>query len=150
VEAQAEEILGDLLNKEIYDIRGKQASIGRLLPFYKEAFIHMLFYRILIIVSIFAGVVFLLSYFSGLFTQLFKPLFLIVWILFTPQVFETAKGTSVIATKGFVHGDLNKSYLTAAIKYEKHPKSTFYKFMPYAALAIWIVGFLSISAMWYL
>jgi hypothetical protein len=148
MEAGSEEVLGELLDKQVYDLRGKQTSIGRLLGFDKEAFIHMLFYRVLIIVSIIAAIAFVLGYAIGIPSAVFKLLFVLVWVLFTPQVYETAKGISVIATKGFVFGHLNKSYLATASKHGKRAMDPLYKLMPYTALVLWLAGLAALSYLW--
>ena len=137
------------MGKEVYDLRGRQALIGRLLRFYKEAYVHMLFYRILIIFSFLAAAVFSLSLLFDSFGPIFRTVFLLLWIFFTPQVFETSKGASVIATKGFIFGNLNKSYMVTAEKYEKHALAPIYKVAPYAALSLWAAGFIALALLWF-
>ena len=138
------------MEKETYDLRGGQGRIIRLWHFYKEGYIHMLFYRILIPLSIITAIVFAATYVYGSPTlnTASRLLFIFVWILFAPQVFESAKGASVIATKGFVHGDLNKLYMESAAKYEQHPLSPVYKALPYVALVTWVAGLIAISVLW--
>ena len=137
------------MGKEVYDLRGRQALIGRLLRFYKEAYVHMLFYRILIIFSFLAAAVFSLSLLFDSFGPIFRTVFLLLWIFFTPQVFETSKGVSVIATEGFIFGNLNKSYMVTAEKYEKHALAPIYKVAPYAALSLWAAGFIALALLWF-
>lgn len=148
METGAKEVLGEPLDKQVYDLRGRQASIGRLLGFDKEAFVHMLFYRILIAVSIIAAVAFILDYAIGIPKTIFESLFILVWVLFTPQVYETAKGLSIIATKGFILGQLNKSYLATANKHRNRSFDQLYKLMPYTALVLWLAGLVTLSYMW--
>lgn len=148
MEAGAEKVLGESLDKQVYDLRGRQANMGRLLGFDKEALIHVLFYRVLIIISIIAAIAFILDYLVGIPSIVFEFLFVLVWIFFTPQVYETAKGMSVIATKGFVHGYLNKSYLATVDKLGKHKFELFYKLIPYTTLAVWMAGLVALSYMW--
>ncbi len=137
------------MEKQVYDPRGKQSNIGRLLGFDKEAYVHMLFYRVLIFFSLAAFVIFVAKYAGLLPLWAFEAAFIVVWVLFTPQVYETAKGASVIATEGFVHGYLNKSYLTIAKKYKSHLHTQIYKMLPYASLAIWIAGLIAILYVWF-
>ncbi|MCL4389416.1 hypothetical protein M1397_02265 [Candidatus Marsarchaeota archaeon] len=140
------------MEKETYDLRGGQGRITRLWHFYREGYIHMLFYRILIPLSIISAIVLAATYILdyAVLDAVSRLLLIAVWVVFTPQVFESAKGASVIATKGFIHGDLNKSYMESAIKYEQHPHTRVYKALPYAALSIWIAGLIAISILWLL
>jgi hypothetical protein len=140
------------MEKETYDMRGGQSRITRLWAFSKESYVHMLFYRILIPVAIIAAIIFAIQYiYPSLFvSMLFKLIFILVWVLFIPQVFETSKGLSIIATNGFIHGMLNKMYLESAAKYERHPLGLLYKAFPYFAIIVWIAGLISISALWFI
>jgi hypothetical protein len=140
------------MEKETYDMRGGQSRIARLWSFYKESYIHMLFYRILIPVAIITAIIFTIQYFypSQLVALLSKIMFLLVWVLFIPQVFETSKGISIIATNGFVHGRLNKMYLEAAAKYERHSFGLLYEALPYLAIIVWTAGLVAISALWFI
>jgi hypothetical protein len=133
--------------KKVYDFRGKQSNISRLTRFDPEAFVHMLFYRVLIPVSIIYGIVLLASLvFSGLELAV-KALTVIIWILFTPQVFETAKAVSVTGSRGMAFGHLNESYLfILRTRYSK--KAGAYTLFPYLVLALWVVGFISMVAWW--
>ncbi len=139
------------MEKETYDLRGGQSRISRLWDFYKESYIHMLFYRMLIPVAIIAAVVFAVQYLypSETISLISKLIFILVWVLFMPQVFETSKGLSIIATKGFVHGRLNKMYMEIAAKYEQHPLSPFYKAFPYLTIIVWIAGLITVSILWF-
>jgi len=47
---------GVLMQKtNVHDVRGRLSLLGRLLEFYREAFVHLLFYRALIISSLITG-----------------------------------------------------------------------------------------------
>jgi hypothetical protein len=128
------------VEKRGYDFRGKQRNIFRLWGFHKSAFIHMLFYRILIPLSIIYGVTLIFSVFYAplnLFTKWFTA---VVWILFTPQVYETAKAFALINTRGLAFGRLNESYVYL-LKKRYNKSAGFYATLPYIVLALWIVGF---------
>ncbi|HUC38794.1 MAG TPA: hypothetical protein VL944_01550 [Candidatus Acidoferrum sp.] len=138
------------MEKQIYDSRGRQTSIARLAQFDAEAFIHMLFYRILIIFSILTFAAFVYSYATKLDFAIFQALFLAVWVLFTPQVFETAKGISLIQTRGFVFGRLNKSYTESAKNHVGARLAVMYRVIPYAALLVWVIGFAALLYVWFI
>jgi hypothetical protein len=133
--------------KKVYDFRGKQSNISRLIRFDPEAFVHILFYRLLIPVSIIYGVVLLASLaFAGL-GLVAKTLTIIVWILFTPQVFETAKAISVTGSRGIAFGHLNESYrFILRTRYSK--KAGGYSLFPYLILALWVIGFIFAVVWW--
>ncbi len=135
------------MDKQTYDLRGSQSLLSGLFRFDTEAYLHMIFYRILIWFSFIAAAIFIFDYFFKI-NALSHAFFLLVWIFFTPQVLESAKGLSVIGTKGFVFGYLNKSYLTTAGKYEKQKMNSFYKVLPYIVFALWISGFVVLSFEW--
>ena len=137
------------MDKQLYDARGKQSSIGRLIAFDREAYVHMLFYRVLIILSIIAAAIFVLYYLFGIPSIIFELMFVLVWIFFTPQVYETSKGISIMATKGLVFGYLSKSYMKTAEKYKKHPLTPLYRAFPYAVIALWVLGLVIISLAWF-
>ncbi len=138
------------MDKQVYELRGRQSNLSRLVHFDKEAYIHMLFYRALIILSVVAGAVFFASYFFNLSTAVFRAFFMIIWVLFIPQVFESAKGMSVIATRGFVFGHLNKSYRSTAEKYLKPRAAPLFKAFPYAVLAAWLAGLVLLVLTWFI
>lgn len=136
-----------MAEKKLYDMRGRQANIARLSRFHKEGFIHMLFYRILVFVSILYGIVLLLFFAYPQLSLLSKALTAIVWILLTPQLYETAKGFSIISTKGLAQGHLSKEY--RFLMKSKYGKSGgIYNVVPYAAMVVWVAGFVAMLVWW--
>ena len=132
-----------------YDVRGSQSRVLRLLNFDREGLIHMMFYR----VAVFSAIVLAASMVIGFidngtpFINLTGTMLVITWILFTPQVFETSKAMSIIASRGIVFGRLNESFL----KYGA-PKSRLniiYSAFPYMAIAIWAIGFACVIWLWF-
>ncbi len=136
--------------KEAYDVRGRQSNILRLLGFDIEAFSHMLLYRILIFASIIVGG-------TMLATILFFPQYigvpyieapiLVIWILFTIQVYETAKAAVLIFSKGLSSPDLNQSFVNFSIRNKSFAEV--YRIFPYAVLLLWIIGFVALLVMWF-
>jgi len=135
------------LAKKSFDFRGRASNIGRSLRFDREAFIHALFYRILIPYSIIYGLILLVGVFLRGADFLLKPLTLVEWILFTPQVYETAKAFSLIASRGQAFGHLNESYLFLVRK-RYGSRSGVYRVLPYAVMILWVVGFI-LAAVWW-
>jgi hypothetical protein len=133
--------------KRLADLRGPQRRIGRLALFYKEAFVHVLFYRILIPIAILyaaAIVVYLAVPGLGVLAKAFTA---VVWVLWTPQVFEVAKGLSLAATRGLAWGHLNEEF--AALYRKRYPRATGpWVALPFLALAVWIAGFVVIVVRW--
>lgn len=133
--------------KKLLDLRGKQSRIFRLKSFDSEALVHVLFYRILGPVSVAYGFLLLLSLAYPPLQGYVKWLTTLVWILFTPQLFETIKAFSLISTRGLAHGRLNESFKSLVEKrYRKSPGA--YQALPYAVLAVWLVG-LVLQLVWW-
>ncbi|MEM4102058.1 MAG: hypothetical protein QXN78_01430, partial [Conexivisphaerales archaeon] len=74
------------------DMRGSQSRIARLASFYIEGFVHMLFYRILVPISIVYGALVIAWIFYPQLGLTVKAITAVVWVLFAPQIFETVKG----------------------------------------------------------
>jgi lysylphosphatidylglycerol synthetase-like protein (DUF2156 family) len=129
------------------DFRGSQARIGRLARFHVEGFVHVLVYRIMVILTIVYGI-FIVIYLAapGLGTPL-KVLTGIVWVLWTPQLFEVAKGLSLAWSRGMAYGKLNPEFASLYRKrYNKKPG--FLQALPWLVLAVWAAGFIVLMARW--
>ncbi len=98
------------------DFRGKQSGILRLVPFDKEAFVHMLFYRILIVLGFFTGIIciFGLLYNTALLIKISEFFIIIDGILFTPQLYSIVKVFAISLTNGTASGDMNNSFIVSA------------------------------------
>ncbi len=133
-----------------YDVRGRQSLIFRLSRFDREGLIHMVFYRIAVFLALIlaASMILSMSYYRTPFTGITKALLLLVWIIFTPQLFETAKAMSLISSRGIVFGKLNNSFM----KYGVRKKKTYIllKALPYASLLIWAAGFAVLVKVWFI
>lgn len=134
--------------KRLKDLRGPQRRIGRLAHFHFEAFIHVVFYRILIPLAILYGLC-IVAYLAvpGL-GALLKVFTAVVWVLWTPQVFEVARGLSLAWTRGLAFGRLNEEF--AALYRKRYPRRTapFIAF-PFVALALWGAGFVVMLLRWF-
>jgi hypothetical protein len=139
------------MEKITYDVRGSQSRIFRLLGFDKEAFIHMLFYRILLFVAIITGmaILFYLAFGGTSLLIISDALIAAVWILFTPQLFESAKAFSIISSKGESFGHLNKSFLNSSVIRESKAITSLYNTIPYLALVIWVICFFILLFAWF-
>lgn len=139
-------------DKSTYDVRGYQSRIFRLFCFDKEGLLHMVFYRMAIFVAVLLAASMVLSaVYSGHsapFISYSKVLFMLLWILFTPQLFETFKAISLISSRGIVFGRLNRSFM----KYGVHKSRTYAVLgaLPYAVLLIWALGFIGLVWLWFI
>lgn len=136
--------------KEVYDVRGRQWSILRVGRFDKGALLHMLAYRTLIFVAPLAAVVIAVSLFIhvGAVELSARIAVLVVWLLFTPQLFAAIKAFSVVRSGGFVFGSLNESFVKARMK--KKAIYHVYEALPYIAMIAWDVGFVVLLLAWFL
>jgi hypothetical protein len=129
------------------DLRGPQVRIGRLLRFHPEAFIHVLAYRIMVPLTILFGAVMLLSIFLPGLGAVLKIFTAVIWILWTPQLFEVAKGLSLAWTRGMAFGRLNEEF--AHLYRKRYAKRTgAYIAFPFIVLALWAAGFVVLLRWW--
>ncbi|MDG6931401.1 MAG: hypothetical protein JRN26_07990 [Nitrososphaerota archaeon] len=130
------------------DRRGPQSRIGRLASFYMEGFIHMLFYRILVPVSIIYGALVLAWMLYPPLGLAVKALTIAVWVLFTPQLFETVKGLALSRSRGMAFGHLNEEF--KALYRARYGNGGWYLgAAPYVVLAVWLVGFVAMVVWWW-
>jgi hypothetical protein len=133
--------------KELHDLRGPQRRISRLLRFYPEAYIHMLFYRIAIPLTILYAVLIVLYYILPGLGLALKISTAVLWALWTPQLFAVVKGLCLAWTRGMAFGQLNPEF--AALYRKRYPRPTgFYVALPYLALAVWAAGFVVLILRW--
>ncbi len=134
--------------KVLRDLRGPQRRIGRLALFYFEGYLHVLVYRIQIPLTILYALL-IVAYLtlSGLGVAL-KVVTAVVWVLWTPQLFEVAKGLSLAFSRGMAFGNLNPEF---AELYRKryHKRSGLYVAFPFVAMAVWAAGFVVMLARWH-
>ena len=138
MEASGEEVLGELMEKETYDLRGSQRSIFRVGRFDREALLHMITYRALIFVGFIEGVVLLYSSIFGYGKALGAIsdfLLFVVMLIFIPEIFEMLKALAVISSRGIVFGHLNHSFLDANNLGRKNSPLAA---LPYLGTLIWI------------
>jgi hypothetical protein len=134
--------------KMLKDLRGPQARISRLLRFYPEAYLHMLFYRIAVPLTVLYALTILLYFLlPGLGLPL-KILTAVLWVLWTPQIFAVVKGLCLAWTHGMAFGRMNEEF-AALYRKRYSPRSGIYIALPYAALAIWVAGFVAMLLRWH-
>ncbi len=136
-----------MTEKKTLDLRGSQARLARLLSFDRRAFTHMLFYRLLIPVSIIYGIVLLGYLVHPALAPVVKGLTLLVWVLFFPQLYESFVAFSLIQTKGLVFSHLNEAHL-ALMRNRYGRRAGLYSFLPYILIVGWALGFV-IALVWW-
>lgn len=135
------------MQKTVYDMRGKPTNISRLASYDAEGFIHMVFYRIAIFVAAAYGILLLLWYVVPGMGFEVKVATAIMWILFTPQLFETAKGISLTQSGGMAFGHLNEEYKRST-RTKYHPIGGVLTAVPYLAILLWAFGFVVMLYWW--
>jgi hypothetical protein len=118
------------------------------------AFIHVIAYRILIFTALIAGVLTMYSLYSptNYATAILAKAFLAIsWLLFTPQLLQAGKAFVVMRTRGVVFGSLNKSFVDSEIGKSSSNSASFilYRIFPYAAIVVWLIGFVVLVFVWY-
>jgi hypothetical protein len=140
--------------KKTKDLRGPQRRIARLMPFHFEGYIHVLAYRILVPIMILWGlliIVYLLAtggggQASGWLGTLLKVVTAVVWVLWTPQLFEVAKGLALAWSRGMVFGKLNEEF--AHLYRKRYGAKTGLRVLPALFLVIWLAGFVLMIVGW--
>ena len=132
------------MEKKTYDARGSIGNLGRLTAFDREAFYHLISYRLLIIASIITFALFILSLGFHALGLSWKIMLVIVWLLLTSQVYESAKAFVLVGSGGIAFGRLNESYLSSMRAGSTDPGLRVY--IPYAVLLIWVIGFIIFAA----
>lgn len=128
--------------EEYLDIRGRRRNLLRLARINLTSFLHLFFYRIVILFSIIAAAIIIASMVSGgqFLDILAYASIAIVWLLVTPQLFGTFKVLPIVLTNGEAMGRLNSSFLK--FKESVMPTSPAYKSIlaafPYVAIIVWI------------
>ena len=134
--------------KALKDLRGPQRRISRLARFDLGAYIHMLFYRLAIPLTILYGPLIFLYFLLpgvGVVLKIFTAL---LWALWTPQFFGVTKGLSLAWSRGMAFGNLNPEFAALYRKrYSKRPG--IYVAFPYVVLVLWGTGFTALILRWH-
>ena len=135
------------MEKKLYDMRGGQGRIHRLANFDIEGFVHMLFFRVLIFASVIYGALLLLSFVTFIPATLIKLFTVVVWILITPQFFESVKMISMMGTRGLSYGHFSQERIILdKAKYKVHTLP--FDILPYAVMLLWVAGFAVMLVWW--
>ena len=134
--------------KKLEDLRGPQTRVSRLLRFYPAAYVHMLFYRIAVPLTLLYALTILLYLLLGGLGLVLKAFTAVIWALWTPQLFAVAKGLSLAWSRGMAFGQLNPEF--AALYRKRYPRRAgLYAAFPYTALAVWVLGFAVLLLRWH-
>jgi hypothetical protein len=130
------------------DLRGPQGRIARLLPFHVEAYFHVLLYRIMVPLNILYGLGIFASLLVPGFGAALKVFTAVVWVLWSLQLFEVARGLALAWSRGMAYGKLNAEFAHLYRKrYRKKPG--FWLAFPWIVLALWAAGFVILMAWWH-
>ncbi|MEM0201258.1 MAG: hypothetical protein QXD23_02530 [Candidatus Micrarchaeaceae archaeon] len=123
------------------DFRGKQSNIIRLKFFDKFALIHMIFYRIITILGIIAGISIFIYVFTSSheFLLISEYLILSIWIFFTPQLYEIVQVLNLKLTNAHISKYINNSFL---ISNNLKKNYFFLKAINIISILIWITLFI--------
>ncbi len=128
------------------DLRGPQRRIGRLIPFHLEGYIHVLFFRIMIpLMFLWALLIIAYLIVPGL-GMAMKVATAVIWVLWTPQLFEVAKGLALAWSRGMVFGKLNPEF--AYLYRKRYGAKGWLAALPYAFLVVWAAAFIVMIVRW--
>ncbi len=129
------------------DLRGPLSRLGRLVPFHGEGFIHVVAYRVMVpLMILFGALVFVYLFVPGLGLAL-KVSTAVIWALWSPQLFEVAKGLSLAWSRGMAYGKLNAEF--AHLYRKRYGKGTWHLVaFPWVVLVLWAAGFVVMLVWW--
>lgn len=132
--------------KKTFDVRERHGIIVRLARFDREGFVHMVSYRVMVFLAVIYGIAVFLSLLYPLAPEVFV-LTVLVWIFFTPQVYETAKSFALISSRGLAFGHLSEEYkFIVKTKYKKSGSA--FMLIPYLVMLVWVIGFVFLLLWW--
>jgi hypothetical protein len=130
------------------DLRGPQRRIARLLPFHVEAYLHVLLYRIMVPLNIVFGASIFVSFLVPGHGAALKAFTAVIWVLWSLQLFEVARGLALAWSRGMAYGNLNAEFAHLYRKrYRKNP--AFWFAFPWIVLALWAAGFVIMMIWWH-
>jgi hypothetical protein len=133
--------------KRLKDLRGPQRRIGRLASFTMEGYIHVLVYRIMVPLTLLYAALIIAYLATGRLGTVLKVSTAVIWLLWTPQLFEVAKGLSLAWSRGMAFGRMNPEF--AALYRKRYAKrSAGYQAFPFVVLALWMAGFIMMLLRW--
>lgn len=137
------------MEKQLYDVRGRQSSILRLWRFDREAFVHMVSNRILMFFALLTAAILIWNIHSPNYVTAFwgKIAVLIVWALFTPQLFAAFKAFSRVSSRGGAFGRFTEAYARTNVKSGRI--NPIYRALPYAAVTVWLLGLVASVLVWF-
>ena len=128
------------------DLRGPQRRIGRLSRFSFEGYLHVLVYRFQIPLTILYALLIAAYLVVGGLGLALKIVTAVVWVLWTPQLFEVAKGLALAWSRGMVFGRLNEEF--AHLYRKRYGGRSALKALPYVFLVVWAAAFIALVARW--
>ena len=132
--------------KKTKDLRGPQGRIGRLIPFHFEGYIHVLAYRIMVPLMVLWAILIIAYLAAPGLGMLLKIVTLVVWALWTPQLYEVAKGLALAWSRGMVFGKLNEEF--AHLYRKRYGKKAVLGILPMLFLLVWTAGFIVMVVGW--
>jgi hypothetical protein len=132
--------------KKVKDLRGPQTRIGRLARFHFEGLLHVVAYRILVPLMILWALLIIAYLLVPSLGVVLKAVTAVVWVLWTPQLFEVAKGLALAWSRGMAFGKLNEEF--AHLYRKRYGTKSGLKALPFLFLALWLIGFIIMIAGW--
>ena len=130
------------------DLRGPQGRLARLLPFHAEAWLHVVLYRVMVPLNILYGLLVFASLLVPGLGPVLKAGTAVVWVLWSLQLFEVARGLALAWSRGMAWGRLNAEFAHLYRKrYRKRPG--FWLAFPWLVLALWAAGFAIMMVWWH-
>ncbi len=133
--------------KKMRDLRGPQVRIGRLARFLPIGFIHVLAYRIMVPLLLLYGILVIVYLLVPGLGGALKVVTAVAWVLWTPQLFEVARGLALAWSRGMVFGKLNPEF--AHLYRARYGGKGVLRALPILVLAGWAAGFVIMIARWH-
>jgi hypothetical protein len=133
--------------KVLRDLRGPQRRIGRLLGFSFEAWIHVAAYRVQIPLSVLYALLMGVSLVVPGVDRAVEIATAVIWVLWTPQLFEVVKGLALAWSRGMAFGHMNEEFASLyRARYARH--AGLLRILPFAFLVVWTAGLVVLLVRW--
>ncbi len=133
--------------KQLLDLRGRQSRIGRLLGFSFEAWLHVAAYRVQIPLSLVYAVLVAASLLVPGLDRAVEIGTAVIWVLWTPQLFEVVKGLALAWSRGMAFGHMNEEFAALyRARYARH--AGVLRVLPFLFLAAWAAGLVVLLVRW--
>ena len=133
--------------KVLRDLRGSPGRFARLLGISFEGWLHVVVYRIQVPLSIVYALTVIASFLVSGLGVVIKVFTAVIWVLWTPQLFEVVKGLALAWSRGMAFGHMNPEFASLyRSRYARH--AGILRVLPPLFLVAWAAGLVVLLVGW--